>query len=85
MLLELQEHLQIARNEPISEICRPMDRLSIADYLEITHPALGLAFRALVAKKYWPRKGTTRGLPKLADAELSPTARNGHMALQGGY
>jgi CRP/FNR family transcriptional regulator len=51
MFLDLQEHLQAARRETISEIYLPMDRSSIAAYLGLTLAALSRAFRALVAKK----------------------------------
>ena len=51
MFLDLQEHLQISRGEPESEIYLPMDRSSIAAYLGITLAALGRAFRALISKR----------------------------------
>jgi len=51
MFLSLQEHLQAARGEPISEIHLPMDRSNIAAYLGLTLAALSRAFRTLVAKK----------------------------------
>jgi CRP-like cAMP-binding protein len=71
MFLELQEHLQIARNEPISEIYLPMDRSSIADYLGITLPALSRAFRALVVKKIIATRG--RNYVKVLDREAFKT------------
>ena len=51
MFLELQEHLQIARGEPTSEIYLPMDRSSIAAYLGLTGAALSRAFRTLTSKQ----------------------------------
>jgi len=51
MFLELQEHLQVARGEPVSEIHLPMDRSSIAGYLGMTPAALSRAFRALASRK----------------------------------
>jgi CRP-like cAMP-binding protein len=51
MFLELQEHLQLARGEPASEIYLPMDRSSIAAYLGMTLAALSRAFRTLVSKQ----------------------------------
>jgi CRP/FNR family transcriptional regulator len=51
MFLDLQEHLQVARGEPVSEIHLPMDRSSIAGYLGMTPAALSRAFRALASRK----------------------------------
>jgi CRP-like cAMP-binding protein len=51
MFLELQEHLQIAKGEPASEIYLPMDRSSIAAYLGLTLAALSRAFRTLTLKQ----------------------------------
>ena len=51
MFLELQEHLQSASGEAVSEINLPMDRSSIAAYLGLTLAALGRAFRTLVSKQ----------------------------------
>ena len=51
MFLELQEHLQGASGEAVSEINLPMDRTSIAAYLGLTLAALGRAFRTLVSKQ----------------------------------
>ena len=51
MFLDLQEHLQIIRDESVSEIYLPMDRSSIAAYLGLTLAAVGRAFRTLVSKK----------------------------------
>lgn len=51
MFLELQEHLQVVRGEPASEIYLPMDRSSIAAYLGLTLAALSRAFRALALKQ----------------------------------
>ena len=51
MFLDLQEHLQVARGEPASEIHLPMDRSSIAAYLGMTPAALSRAFRALASRK----------------------------------
>jgi CRP/FNR family transcriptional regulator len=51
MFLDLQEHLQAAREESISEIHLPMDRSSIAAYLGLTLAAVSRAFRTLVSKK----------------------------------
>ena len=51
MFLDLQEHLQAARGEPISEIYLPMDRSSIAAYLGLSLGALSRAFRMLVSRK----------------------------------
>jgi len=51
MFLGLQEHLQAARGEPISEIHLQMDRSSVAAYLGITLEALSRAFRSLTSKK----------------------------------
>jgi hypothetical protein len=51
MLLELQEHLQLARGEPPLEIYLPMDRSSIAAYLGLTLAALSRAFRTMVSKQ----------------------------------
>ena len=51
MFLDLQEHLQLSRGEPASEIHLQMDRSSIAAYLGITVEALSRAFRALSSKK----------------------------------
>ena len=51
MFLELQEHLESASGEAVSEINLPMDRSSIAAYLGITLAALGRAFRTLVSKQ----------------------------------
>jgi CRP-like cAMP-binding protein len=51
MFLELQERLQISRDEPASEIDLPMDRLSIAAYLGLTLAALSRAFRTLSSGK----------------------------------
>jgi len=51
IFLDLQEHLQVVRGEPASEIHLPMDRSSIAAYLGITLAALGRAFRTLISMK----------------------------------
>ncbi|QOZ54659.1 Crp/Fnr family transcriptional regulator [Bradyrhizobium sp. CCBAU 53338] len=51
MFLGLQEHLQAARGESISEIHLQMDRSSIAAYLGLTTAALSRAFRALISRK----------------------------------
>jgi CRP-like cAMP-binding protein len=51
MFLDLQEHLQIARTGPASEIDIPMDRSSIAAYLGMTLAALSRAFRTLTSRK----------------------------------
>jgi len=51
MFLELQEHLQSASGEAVSEINLPMDRSSVAAYLGLTLAALGRAFRTLVSKQ----------------------------------
>jgi CRP/FNR family transcriptional regulator len=51
MFLELQEHLQVANGEPVSEIYLPMDRSSIAGYLGLTLAALSRAFRTLIVKQ----------------------------------
>jgi CRP/FNR family transcriptional regulator len=51
MFLDLQEHLQAARGESVSEIHLPMDRSSIAAYLGLTLAAVGRAFRTLTSKK----------------------------------
>ena len=51
MFLDLQERLQAARGEPISDIQLAMDRSSIAAYLGLTPAALSRAFRALVSRK----------------------------------
>ena len=51
MFLELQEHLQSASGEAVSEINLPMDRSSIAAYLGLTLAALGRAFRTLILKQ----------------------------------
>ena len=49
--LELQEHLQTARGEPLFEIYLPMDRSSIAAHLGLTLAALSRAFRTLTLKQ----------------------------------
>jgi CRP-like cAMP-binding protein len=74
MFLDLQEHLQISRGEPASEIHLPMDRSSIAAYLGMTLAALGRAFRALNSKKIISTRGRRHvkildreGLNRLAD------------------
>ena len=51
MFLDLQEHLQAAAGEPVSEIHLPMDRSSIAAYLGLTLEALSRTFRMLVSRK----------------------------------
>ena len=51
MFLDLQEHLQAARGEPISEIHPAMGRSSIAGYLGLTLAALSRAFWALISRK----------------------------------
>jgi CRP/FNR family transcriptional regulator len=51
MFLDLQEHLQAARGESVSEIHLPMDRSSIAGYLALTLAAVSRAFRTLASKK----------------------------------
>jgi CRP-like cAMP-binding protein len=51
MFLDLQEHLQIGRGEPASEIYLPMDRSMIAAYLGLTLAALSRAFRSLTVKQ----------------------------------
>lgn len=51
MFLDLQEHLQAAEGEPVSEVHLPMDRSSIAAYLGLTLAALSRAFRTLVSRK----------------------------------
>jgi CRP-like cAMP-binding protein len=51
MFLDLQEHLQTARAESVSEIHLPMDRSGIAAYLGLTLAAVSRAFRTLVSKK----------------------------------
>jgi CRP-like cAMP-binding protein len=51
MFLDLQEHLQIGRTGPASEIDIPMDRSSIAAYLGMTLAALSRAFRTLISRK----------------------------------
>lgn len=51
MFLDLQEHLQAARGEPISEIYLPMDRSSIAAYIGLTAAAVSRAFRTLTSRK----------------------------------
>jgi CRP-like cAMP-binding protein len=51
MFLRLQERLQIARAEPVSEIYLPMDRTSISAYLGLTASALSRAFHSLVSRK----------------------------------
>lgn len=50
MFLELLERLQIAREEPASEIHLPMGRSSIAAYLGLTGAALSRAFRTLTSR-----------------------------------
>jgi CRP/FNR family transcriptional regulator len=50
MFLELLERLQIAREEPASEIHLPMGRSSIAAYLGLTVAALSRAFRTLASR-----------------------------------
>lgn len=57
MFLDLQEHLQISRGEPDSEIHLPMDRSSIAAYLGMTLAALSRAFRTLTSKKIISTRG----------------------------
>jgi CRP-like cAMP-binding protein len=57
MFLDLQEHLQLSRGEPASEIYLPMDRSSIAAYLGMTLAALGRAFRTLSSKKIIAARG----------------------------
>ena len=51
MFLDLQEHLQAARGESVSEIHLPMDRSSIAAYLGLTLAAVSRGFRTLASKK----------------------------------
>jgi len=51
MFLDLQEHLQIIRNDPAAEIYLPMDRSSIAAYLGLTLAAVSRAFRSLISRK----------------------------------
>jgi CRP/FNR family transcriptional regulator len=51
IFLDMLEHLQAARGEPISEIYLPMDRSSIAAYLGVTLAALSRAFRLLSEKQ----------------------------------
>lgn len=51
MFLDLQQNLQAARGEPVSEINLPMDRSSIAAYLGLTAAAVSRAFRTLVSRK----------------------------------
>jgi CRP/FNR family transcriptional regulator len=51
MFLDLQEHLQLSRDEVAADIYLPMDRSSIADYLGLTLAAVGRAFRALTSRK----------------------------------
>ncbi len=51
MFLDMLEHLQAARGEPVAEIYLPMDRSSIAAYLGLTLAALSRAFRLLSAKQ----------------------------------
>jgi len=51
MFLDMQEHLQAARGESVSEIHLPMDRSSIAGYLALTLAAVSRAFRTLASKK----------------------------------
>jgi CRP/FNR family transcriptional regulator len=51
MFLDLQQNLQAARGEPVSEIHLPMDRSSIAAYLGLTAAAVSRAFHTLISKK----------------------------------
>jgi CRP/FNR family transcriptional regulator len=51
MFLDLQEHLQLVREEPAAEIYLPMDRSSIAAYLGLTLAAVSRAFRSLISQK----------------------------------
>jgi CRP-like cAMP-binding protein len=50
MFLELLERLQIARDEPDSEIHVPMGRSSIAAYLAVTPAALSRALHTLIVR-----------------------------------
>jgi CRP/FNR family transcriptional regulator len=51
MFLDLQQHIQAAPGQRVSEIYLPMDRSSIAAYLGLTLPALSRAFRTLSSRK----------------------------------
>jgi CRP/FNR family transcriptional regulator len=80
MLLELQEHLQLARGEPPLEIYLPMDRSSIAAYLGLTLAALSRAFRTLVSKQIIPSRNRhhikildRNAFNRLADARSNET------------
>jgi CRP-like cAMP-binding protein len=83
MFLDLQEHLQAARNESMSEIYLAMDRSSIAAYLGLTAEALSRAFRALTSKKILSSRDLHHvtildrdAFQKLADTQ-SPRHANG--------
>jgi CRP-like cAMP-binding protein len=49
LFLQMLEHLQAARGEPMNEIYLPMDRSDISEYVGTTLSAISRAFRTLTA------------------------------------
>jgi len=51
MFLQLQEHMQLSRGEPVAEIYLPMDQSDIAEFVGMSLAAVSRGFGSLVARR----------------------------------